>query len=371
MKDFRLIRHLVISFSFFALTFSTGIFSQSFAAGGTSSGGGNGSSDRMRTIIKWIDGTSRQEPIKAVLVRIAENAVKAGNLSSEHFSQLALLQDLVAKGLLNDIQQTEYQKLKKCVDDTGTEKSASTLKVDLSTNPEQAHPAVCINLPKLAADNTSYAELVGLLFHEHARHFGIEDTDDSGYQPFSDFVTLRYNDLNIYGLSAAKNSIPGFAAWQETTGTVNVFFFRPQEATESAAISFERIAGDCDNVMYKIANEYESSNYSVTQFNKRIPISFNYVVDVPWDDNLPHRENNWCFGSRPANTLTLQWKKNGQCTVSASLMRADKIFPLNASLQIGGKNSATINFQILDFSDPMNPENDKPWDDRCWNRKIR
>jgi hypothetical protein len=332
-----------------------------FAEGSSARGGGNTGSSRIREISEWIDGTSSKGDIKSTLIQIAQNAVKAGSLGTDHWSQLTQLQTLVSKGLIEDIQKAEYQKSKKCVDESGVEKSASTLKVNLIANPDQPHPAVCINMPKLAADNTSYEELVGLLFHEHARHFGIEDTDDDGYQPFSDFITTRYGDLNKRFLDSAKAISPGVAATDRTKeGVIEVFLFKAEDAFKKAAVIFNPKSGSCDRA--SMMNKAQGGQFIGDSFLGKA---------MALDDRVFNQMtggSNWCFGYGFEGTLELGLeskmydflKSPNSCTLKATLSLNGPLNgqtgPLAGDLVLSKDHPVKIHFQVLSLSDPNHPE---------------
>lgn len=171
-------------------------------------GGGDAESARIREIVRIFDG--KHEDLTEMLVRIAGNVAKTAPMG-EVSAQIDLL---VQKGLIQDFKNATYDLEQKCVDETGTEKSASTTKVDLSENPNQPSPSICINVRKLAEEAASYQDIVGLLFHEHSRHFGMEDSSNLDLHPIADFVTEKYDALGNSGLAEASSAgglavIPG------------------------------------------------------------------------------------------------------------------------------------------------------------------
>lgn len=161
---------------------------ESFAEkGGGSTGGGNSTTDRYRDVEQFFGRNS--ETVKNYLKDFSDQISK---YQSEGESS-ALLQDVVAQGLMEDIDQSKYIFSKKCTED-GDEKDASTLR-------GVRNAPICINIPKLVRDNASKAEIIGLMMHEHVRHFGIEDTTDADIHPTAVFVTDRIDYLHVSGSS--------------------------------------------------------------------------------------------------------------------------------------------------------------------------
>jgi len=162
--------------------FATLAYTLGAYAGAGSSGGGDASGDRIPTIESWFDGGSSD--ISRDLVNIATfiNAFSStGQISTE-------VKDLISKGLIDDIKLGQYDLKSICLDENGVERSASTPKVDLYTNPNQPRPHICINERKLAAENASRDEVVALMFHEHARHFGLDDTVNDDFYPIAAMI---------------------------------------------------------------------------------------------------------------------------------------------------------------------------------------
>jgi hypothetical protein len=104
-----------------------------------------------------------------------------------------IIESIAARGLKEDILNTRYDLLDTCVVD-GAEKSAATQVTDVDV-PGTPRPPICINLAKLAAEKASAQDIAGLLMHEHARHFGQEDTEYGIYHPIGAFFAANYARL--------------------------------------------------------------------------------------------------------------------------------------------------------------------------------
>ena len=168
--------------------------------GGTGTeGGGDSLSTRIRKIRKFFN-----EGVRDRLLNIA-TIFKTFEAQGEMSLQLKLL---VEKGLLEDIEKVEYKLEPECYDDKGILRSASTKRIDLGSKPNQTRPPICVNYNKLAIENANWSEILGLMFHEHARHFNVEDTID-GYHPIADYITKIHEDgANFIGASLREDTPP-------------------------------------------------------------------------------------------------------------------------------------------------------------------
>lgn len=174
-------------FFIFAALLSVSSFAH---AEGQEKGGGDSTSKRMRILKNLIgeNGDNIRPKVAAVYANVAKFPAQ-GKISAQ-------MKELVSVGILEDIAITgaPYEFNTKC-DENGVERSASTTKVNLVENPNQPRPVICINLRKLAIENATEPEVVGVLAHEHVRHYGVEDADKFGYNPIGDFVAEKYDHL--------------------------------------------------------------------------------------------------------------------------------------------------------------------------------
>ena len=170
-----------------SITFAAG------AGGGVGTGGGDSASDRLRVIRRLFE--HRPLPLsneKHINVEL-ENILITMDRFSTQGKLHAQIKDILKKGLIEDIEKSEINLSSDCRDEFNIERSASTLKVNISNQANVGHPDICVNTRKLAAENASFAEILGLLLHEHARHFGLEDTTDGDFHPLADFIAEKYD----------------------------------------------------------------------------------------------------------------------------------------------------------------------------------
>jgi hypothetical protein len=217
--------------------------------GADGSGGGDALSPRIREVRSWLKDDSKA--IKAELLRIGQVI----QFFDAQGKSTALIKDLISKGLLEDIQAASYEFKSKCMDEDGAEHAASTLKTDLSLNPNQPHPAICINIKKLALEHATREEVIGLLFHEHSRHFGQEDTDEAGFHPIADFITERCahekrSKVFNYDISKAKMLLKGVAVL-DSDSTLTIF----DAANNGLSVAFRELTPKCSmSAEYKVSD---------------------------------------------------------------------------------------------------------------------
>jgi hypothetical protein len=168
--------------------------------GGGGTGGGDANSKRIRAIKAFFAQDAVK--IRQDLAHIAANVAKFSPAPGEISAQIV---DLFQKGITEDFANAKYTLQAYCADEKGIERSASTLKVDLSKNPNQPRPDICVNMRRMSIENPDYPSIVGLLFHEHARHYGIEDVDSLDLNPIADFVTEHFSELTDKTLNAGES----------------------------------------------------------------------------------------------------------------------------------------------------------------------
>lgn len=181
-------------------------------------GGGNLGSGLVQNFIKNVLGgsgaelNSRKFSIKKKLINTIKTIVivpPKDPLGSEIATQL---QEMVRVGLIQDIENTIYRLSDGCYSD-GVLKSATTRKVNLATQPKIESPEICINVTQLATLGTREGEVIGLLMHEHSRHFGFEDTNELGVHQFAFAMEAWYKYLS------RKTNPLNEDAWGESTFT--------------------------------------------------------------------------------------------------------------------------------------------------------
>jgi hypothetical protein len=132
-------------------------------------------------------------------LRLTASSVELSN--DAHRDLLALID----RGLIEDVQRTPYEAQSFCSDDSGQEKAMSTQKGVLGA-------PICISLPRVLQQllenpsaqiegefRSEMSRVVsGLLVHEHARHFGLEDTGILGNHPIATFVATSFLSASSY-----------------------------------------------------------------------------------------------------------------------------------------------------------------------------
>ena len=165
---------------------------------GQDRGGGDVNSSEIRGIKNMFSNSG--EAMRLELIKVFEN-VKKFTSQGKTSSQIS---DLIARGILEDFKHAPYVLRTACFDENGIERSASTSKVDLSNQSTPVRPEICINVRKLALEKANRANIIGLLAHEHSRHFGEEDTDELGLHPLAEFVTVKHEYLTDSVLSSGQ-----------------------------------------------------------------------------------------------------------------------------------------------------------------------
>mgnify|MGYP001559401796 CR=1 FL=1 len=82
----------------------------------------------------------------------------------------AVFQDLIQRGVREDLLRSPYFVASSCLDSLGEERAATAPSGDRSG-------PICFNAGRLAAENASNGEILGLALHEHAHHFGYADPE--------------------------------------------------------------------------------------------------------------------------------------------------------------------------------------------------
>lgn len=252
-------------------------------AGPIATGGGNVESNRIKDVVKMLGVTNDGDSIlKKQLIGMVK-FIQAIPPTNEAGLQII---SMAENGLIEDIQKSRYV-LKKYCEEDGVEKSASTQKINLALDPSQEHPDICINVMKLATESAQLKEIMGALMHEHARHFGLEDTDELGMHPTALAVTTWYEQLLQFNDEVSPDFAVGLtqetdearvrrgAAYYEVTIRNDVISIA---TTEPAKIKFEvkNFQGSCnEGSLFTHYFQYKlSSGKIITGFNHSTPLDF-------------------------------------------------------------------------------------------------
>lgn len=274
-------------------------------AGPVTTGGGNSISGRIIALQKMFgaddDGTTDKTMNKVIL----EMAKTLKQFPPEQTPAMKDVATMIAGGLEKDIMESRYVLSSYCsvVDErTGKEieKAASTQKINLIENPDQASPDICINVQELAANNSSEDEIKGLLFHEHARHFGLEDTTKLKVNPIAVEITEMALKIqrtlsawqsyySSVGDSGTKISYSSGGKNTENKDTADILYLTTL-SPEKVSFNLSNFEGKCNKSsivikkqnIYKSADSMSDTNYfqSVTTTNR------NVVNDIEKNKNI-------------------------------------------------------------------------------------
>lgn len=123
--------------------------------------------------------------VRGLLSWISRGRLKLGDIDAQK-----KLDDMLDKGFGKDLSQTKFVLSKKCLDKEGIEKSAST-----EMNVPRAD--ICVNPERIAREFGPYiqdSDLMGLMMHEFAHHYGYSDIDHS----FAASIASAYQADNEY-----------------------------------------------------------------------------------------------------------------------------------------------------------------------------
>jgi hypothetical protein len=226
-----------------------------YALAGQEKGGGDVLSSTIMSRIKWYKEFLAEQDHYHGLDDILEDfqlLQPSGAIPNQ-------IRDLINKGIIDDIKNAQYEFKQKCVDSENIERMASTLKVDLSFQKDPVRPTICLNLRKLAEQNADPSELSGLLFHEHARHFGYEDTDEDGFHPLVIWIANNFHAMDF--ATEADYRFDGFYATarqqvghrkdvdggRERKNTVTDFITTNDDVSDFSIV-IDKTVGDCSGV---------------------------------------------------------------------------------------------------------------------------
>ncbi len=181
------------------------------SSGRTSGVGGGGDGKMIRSLIlkakrermvdRLIQVFTSQDVIDYATIRNSLYGYALGTTKLENLKANAILQDMISKGFLADLKTVKFIASKKCVDSDGVERAAST-----TMNRPGAD--ICFNPERIVDEFGPYiqdSDLVGLVMHEFAHHYGYEDTDHffaahvaMEYQKKSNNFLVPFNDSFFY-----------------------------------------------------------------------------------------------------------------------------------------------------------------------------
>lgn len=119
------------------------------------------------------------------------------NLSSlKDVAVKKIIEDISARGLNDDINESVYQLSDQCVDEENQTHAASTEIGKRNAN-------ICLDLNKLSAQNIVKGELIGLLLHEHAHHFGYKDTEEM--HRLISVIANQYSEIRLNNILVTFN----------------------------------------------------------------------------------------------------------------------------------------------------------------------
>lgn len=181
------------------------------SSGGTSGVGGGGDGKLIRSIVlkvkrermvnRIIYAFTSQDEVDYSTLKNRLYGYAVGTDQLENPKANAILQDMIAKGFLADLKTVKIVASKKCVDSSGVERTASAYMNKPGSD-------ICFNPDRIVDEFGPYiqdSDLVGLVMHEFAHHYGYEDTDHffaahvaMEYQKKSNNFLVPFNDSFFY-----------------------------------------------------------------------------------------------------------------------------------------------------------------------------
>jgi hypothetical protein len=142
-------------------------------------------------------------------------------------------------GIFKDIIAAKYVIRPTCIDSDGIERAATTQKVNLNLEkPDFETPEICLNV-RMLYQISNTAELAALILHEHARHYGLEDTIlDTGIHPLSEFYVNNIDQILKYYPGRSVSFFNNFILIDTST------FLKTPTSTR-LNLTIEKLDGDC------------------------------------------------------------------------------------------------------------------------------
>lgn len=218
-------------------------------------GGGDSLSSRIKMLRSALgeDGSLSRRSVRQAL----ENLRK---LRWDDPMGMKLVQQLESSDFFGDVDRAPYRLEPRCLDADGIERSATTERVDRKQNPEITPPPICINVRKLAAENATWAEIIGTLVHEHLRHFGESDVDPLEAHPSAVFITDQFRTLSDRELSQARAILPGVALFGESARGFTLLV-RTREEARTLGLTVEAFEGKCGPAYVVYARSHFMKEY--------------------------------------------------------------------------------------------------------------
>jgi hypothetical protein len=204
----------------------------------------------------------------------------------------AMLLSLLEQGLIEDVQNSQYELKQRCTDENGSEKAMSTT---IGTR----NATVCISPARLLSQMVQIAELknptngisgyefsdfiptvIGLLAHEHVRHFSIEDTDATGSHPIGTFVASTYGVV-ASGYYRGSKGTSGNETSREGEGlSIRLSEYLTVVAPGSYRIQLRpatEVSKKCLNQSYEVqlTSHEGNSSYQTVALNQPFPFTIN------------------------------------------------------------------------------------------------
>src|SRR5262249_15387234 len=111
------------------------------------------------------------------------------------------LKDIIARDLEKDIRESNYVIQDSCQEIGGQAAGGAVA--------NQLGGDICLSPKRLAEIDSSKAEIVGLVIHEHAHHFGYVDADYSIDRAVFETVSIDQPDWNQTPANGSSGSVPG------------------------------------------------------------------------------------------------------------------------------------------------------------------
>jgi hypothetical protein len=235
------------------------------ALSGKDAGAGNGGdveTERKNLLRKYIGDLSG---LKSDLTRYFAQ-VKASEISDSDVAKMISM--MIANQVETDIGNSSYRLSDVCIDETGIERSSTTLQGVLGAE-------VCFNLTRLSKRDTSEAELIGLAAHEESRHFGLDDTEHN----LASYVTstaLKFRESNLALDSDSGDDVKGYFGNYFLKGQLSQRIYLQVDVSEGSP--------DCARMTVLTSTEFGTdmaqSPSSPMPIGKPVPIDANYYETI-------------------------------------------------------------------------------------------
>ncbi len=178
---------------------------KSMARGGTSGVGSGGDAQAIRSLVLK---NKREHLIKSVAKSFADSpklvptnvrdllgGIAQGRQPLSNPKAQAILNDMIQKGFARDLEKTKFVLSDACLDHLGTERTAVAKMNAPGTD-------ICVNPARIVDGFGPYiqdSDLIGIMMHEFAHHYGYEDSDHSFAANFAMDYQLDNEERNQDG----------------------------------------------------------------------------------------------------------------------------------------------------------------------------